>query len=93
MRIAYAIQGALFALALIGLVFIIKIGCPVGAGQGCFSDYFTVPMFMPLGFIYKFFGEVPVVYANESIFILLYWALVGLLIGLCFDLFPRKNRF
>jgi len=90
MRIPYSIQGLFFAPALIGLVFILKISCPAGTWEGCFADNFITPVFMPIKFFYKIFSSHPLLLAaHEPLFILGYWALVGLFIGLIFDLHKR----
>ncbi len=87
MKIPYSIQGLFFAPALIGLVFLLKVSCPVGTGEGCFADNFLSPVFMPIKFLYKIFDSIaPTLATHEPLFILGYWAVVGLLIGLVFDL-------
>lgn len=86
MKIPYYIQGALFAPALVGVLFILKITCPAGFGQGCFADPFLTPVFMPLTIIYEVFGNSPFVIAYEPILILLYWIILGLFIGMLFDI-------
>jgi hypothetical protein len=92
MKVPYYIQGALFAPALVGVLFILKITCPAGAGQGCFSDPFLTPVFMPLTFIYKVFGNSPFVVSHEPMFILLYWILIGLFVGMLFDILNHKKQ-
>ncbi len=84
MKVPYALQGALFAPAFIGLLFILKITCP--ASGGCFSDHFAGLIFMPVAFVYKVLGGNTFLTARESLLILLYWAIVGLLVGYIFDL-------
>ncbi len=95
MKIPYAIQGAFFAPALVGVLFILKITCPASAGQGCFADPFLTPVFMPLMVIYKVFGDVSFVIAHEPIFILFYWIIVGIFVGLLFDILEdnQENKF
>lgn len=95
MKIPYFIQGAFFAPALVGVLFILKITCPAPAGQGCFADPFLTPVFMPLTVIYKIFGNVSFVIAHEPIFILLYWIIVGIFVGLLFDILEdnQENKF
>ena len=93
MRVPYWIQGAFFAPALIGVIFILKITCPAGAGQGCFADPFLTPIFMPLTVIYRIFGVAPFLVAHEPIFILFYWILVGIFVGLLFDILGKRNKF
>ena len=88
MKVPYAVQGFIFAPALISMIFILKVTCPAAAGQGCFADNFLEPVFMPLKFLYKVFQNHESVLAlHEPLFIVGYWALVGLVAGLCVDLF------
>lgn len=87
MKIPYSIQGLFFAPALIGLVFLLKISCPAGTGEGCFADNFLLPVFMPIKFLYKIFSPyAPTLATHEPLFLLGYWGVVGLLIGLIVDL-------
>ena len=90
MKVPYAVQGAFFAPALVGLIFIIKISCPAGAGQGCFADPFMTPLFMPLSAIYRVLGNVSFVVQYEPLFVLLYWIIVGFFVGLIFDILKHK---
>jgi len=89
MRIPYSIQGALFGPVLIGLTLILKVACPTPAGSSCFADFLAVPIFFPLIVVYKMVGEGWIMY-HELWFVFLYWSLVGLLIGLIFDLREQK---
>ena len=89
MRTPYSIQGALFGPALIGLSIILKVLCPTSVGAGCFADSLSVPIFLPLIFVYKIVDDSLVMY-HELWFVVLYWSLVGLLVGLIFDLRKRK---
>jgi hypothetical protein len=89
MKVPYAIQGMLFAPALIGLLFVLNITCP--ANGSCFSDHFTGAIFLPVAFVYKAFGNNTYFTNHESLLILLYWAIVGLLVGYIFDLI-RENK-
>ena len=90
MHMPYSIQGALFGPVLIGLSLILKLLCPAPVGAGCLTDYLAVPIFFPLIFVYKIVGGHLIMY-HELWFVVLYWSLVGLLIGLIFDL--RNRRF
>ncbi len=92
MKIPYYIQGALFAPALVGILFILKITCPAGGGQGCFADPFLTPVFMPLTFIYKVFGDTSFLISHEPIFILLYWVILGLFVGMMFDILKHGKE-
>ncbi len=91
-KVPYYIQGALFAPALVGVLFILKITCPAGAGQGCFADPFLTPVFMPLTVLYKVFGYAQFLIAHEPIFILLYWVILGLFIGMLFDILKHSKE-
>jgi hypothetical protein len=90
MRIPYSLQGMFFAPVLIVLIFTLKAFCPGSAGDACFVDWFATPVFLPLVAIYKIFGQIPVANGQEFLFILLYWTLVGLLVGLLIDLIRHK---
>lgn len=94
MKIPYSIQGMLFAPAVIGLLFILKVTCPATTGSGCFADNFLVPVFLPLTFLYKVFAQIaPVVAHHEAWFILGYWTVVGFLVGLLCDIaFHNKKE-
>jgi len=92
MHIPYFIRGALFGPAVIGLTLILKAMCPVSAGAGCFPDYLAVPIFMPLILLYATVGK-SLVLVHEFWFVLLYWSVVGLFIGLIFDLRTRPSRY
>jgi hypothetical protein len=92
MRVPYAIQGALFGPILIGLSLVLKLVCPVAVGGGCLTDHLAVPIFLPLIFVYRTFGE-GLVMAHELWFVLIYWSLVGLLVGLIFDLHTDQSQY
>lgn len=89
MRIPYSVQGALFGPALIGLSLVLKLLCPAPLGAGCFADHLAIPIFLPLIFVYKIVDQ-GLVMQHELYFVVLYWSLVGLLVGLIFDLRERK---
>jgi len=92
MHVPYSIQGALFGPALIGLSLFLKVLCLTPTGMGCFADFLAVPIFLPLIFIYKIVGEGWIMY-HELWFVVLYWSLVGCLIGLIFDLRTRRSPY
>jgi hypothetical protein len=85
MRVPYAIQGALFAPSLVLLMFILKITCPVETGNGCFADPFISSVFFPLPSVYRVFGHMEIITMHEPLFILLYWTVVGFLVGVAID--------
>lgn len=92
MRFPHFIQGALFGPVLIGLALILKVACPAPAGAGCFADYLAMPIFLPLTFVYQVFGQ-ELVLSHELVFILLYWSMIGFLIGLIFDLRKSPSQY
>ncbi len=85
MRLPYSVQGAFFAPAFIGLVLILKVTCPVPTGSGCLTDHLAVLVFFPLNLVYKIFGQTPIL-SYELLLVLLYWMIIGFLVGLIFDL-------
>jgi hypothetical protein len=92
MRLPYALQGAIFAPVLVGLIFALKASCPESAGDACFADYFATPIFMPLLVIYKIFGGTSAAIGQEILLIFLYWGVVGFLIGFLIDLAIRRDQ-
>lgn len=92
MRIPYFLQGVLFGPIFIGLTLILKIICPVPAGDGCFADHLAIPIFLPLIFIYKVIDPGTVL-AHELFFLTVYWSLVGLLFGLILDLRRGQSQY
>src|SRR5688500_5801407 len=89
MRIPFSVRGLIFSPTLICLVFLLKAFCPDSAGSSCFADQFAVPIFLPLVAIYKIFGGSAVIGGQEFLLIMIYWAFIGFLIGLVFDLWKR----
>jgi hypothetical protein len=87
-----AIKGFFFAPALILLFFLLKSFCPESAGNSCFSDQFSVPIFYPLIAIYRYFGSSEIIGGHDFLFILGYWAILGFLIGLILDLWRREKE-
>lgn len=90
MKAPYAVQGMFFAPALIGLLFVLKITCPTSST--CFSDHFAGAVFLPVAFVYKVFGNNTIFTEYETFLILIYWAIVGLLLGYTFDLLREEKR-
>ena len=90
MRVPYFLQGALFAPLLIGLILLLKLLCPGQVGDGCFVDYFAVPMFFPVIVLYATFGGT-LLLKHEFWFLLVYWSFLGFLVGLIFDLRVRNK--
>jgi hypothetical protein len=80
------LQGLLFAPALVALLFLLKATCPAPTGVGCFADPFIKPVFLPLIFLYKTYGQTTYILEHEVLIIILYWAVVGLLVGTLFDI-------
>jgi hypothetical protein len=81
----YWLQGALFAPTFLLLLFFLKISC-LGESE-CFADVFSTPAFLPLSAVYRAFGPVGSITNHEPIFLLVYWMIVGLLLGLLFDIY------
>lgn len=90
-RTSSAIKGLFFAPALVCLFFLLKAFCPASAGSSCFADQFAVPIFLPLVAVYKIFGDSSVLLGQEFLFIILYWAFIGYLIGLIVDLLTHRE--
>ncbi len=92
MRFSSAVRGAVFAPVLISLFFILKATCPESAGESCFADQFAVPIFLPLVAMHRMLGSVDSLGGQEFVFIIIYWALIGALVGLILDLcIPRSQ--
>lgn len=92
MHIPNFIKGAFFGPAFIGLVFILKLTCPVSVDLGCLADYLAVPVFLPLSFAQHIMGDNFVI-AHELLFMFVYWSLVGMFIGFIFDLHKRQSQY
>lgn len=86
-RIPSSFQGALFAPLLVSLFFVFKAFCE---GE-CLADQFAVPIFLPLVAVYKIFGTLALLQGHEFLFIILYWAFVGFLVGFIIDLLTHKG--
>jgi len=91
MRLPYSVQGLLFAPALLVLVFFLRLTCPVSTNEACFSDYFSVPAFMPLAFAEKVMRVTMGSMFYEIAFVMIYWTLIGFLVGLCFDVYKKRT--
>mgnify|MGYP001613034983 CR=1 FL=1 len=92
MRIPYSLQGAVFGPVFILIVAVLKMLCPTSVGAECFADHLAAPIFLPLIFVYKIVGSGWVM-IHELWFIVIYWSLVGFLIGLIFDLYTRRSQY
>ena len=93
MRFASALKGLFFAPAIVCLFFVLKAFCPESAGDSCFADQFAVPIFLPLVAVYKIFGNSSIIGGQEFLFIMLYWAITGFLVGLILDLCTRQSPY
>lgn len=91
MRIPSSIKGAIFAPVLICLFFVLKVFCPESAGNSCFADQFAVPIFLPLVAIYKIFGDSSIIHGQEFLVVMIYWAVIGFLVGLVVDLWKGEE--
>lgn len=89
----YAFQGVIFIPLLVGLIFVLKMFCPDSAGNMCFSDYFALPLFLPLVMVYRIFGLESEALGQELLFLILYWSLIGFLLGLILDLYTRPSPY
>ena len=92
-RVPYAIQGVLFVPLFVALIFVLKMFCPASAGDMCFSDYFAVPVFLPLVMIYTLFDFQGEALGQELIFVLLYWGLIGFLVGFVIDILTKRDQY
>lgn len=90
-KVPSCMQYMFFAPATVGLLFLLKTFCPASAGTMCFSDQFSSIIFLPLNAVYQLFGDSSIIYHQEFLFILIYWASVGFLIGLIIDIWPRRD--
>ncbi len=90
-KIPYAIKGAILLPILVSILFVFKALCP--GGGGCFPDIFAVPIFLPLIAIYRIFGGTPSSSGMELVFIILYWALIGFILGVILDLYTRPSQY
>jgi hypothetical protein len=90
MKVSHSIEGLVLAPVFAATVFFLKLSCPVRTGEGCFADIFFKIVFLPLPFLYKIFADNPVWIAqHEKLILLLYWGLVGFLIGLLMDVHKK----
>lgn len=93
MRLPSSVQGLFFAPVIVCLFFVLKAFCPGSAGESCFADQFAVPIFLPLVAVYKIFGDSSIIAGQEFLFVMVYWAFIGFLVGLVVDLlFGRLGR-
>ncbi|PIQ67165.1 MAG: hypothetical protein CO184_01425 [Candidatus Zambryskibacteria bacterium CG_4_9_14_3_um_filter_40_16] len=85
-------RGLIFSVFFIFLIFFLKIICPLSVG--CLSDPFFVPIFYPLVLIKFIFGvsSAEVLGRWEPIFILFFWALVGIILGYIYDIYKNKRN-
>ncbi|MEK7135137.1 MAG: hypothetical protein AAB780_00325, partial [Patescibacteria group bacterium] len=86
-RIPSSFQGALIAPILVSFFFVFKAFCE---GE-CLADSFAVPIFLPLVAVYKIFDTPAIIQGHEFLFVILYWAFVGFLIGFIIDLLTHKE--
>ena len=90
-RIPSCILGLFMAPGLICIFFLLKAIC--SAGNSCVVDRFALPIFLPLAMVYKVFGSSKVIGGQDFIFILLYWSLIGFLLGSILDLYTRRSQY
>jgi hypothetical protein len=78
-KVPHWAQGAIFAVTLVILIFILKITCPLDIG--CFADPFLIPLFSPLLIFEKLFGGLG---SYEPFSIIIFWTVIGGIFGLLF---------
>jgi hypothetical protein len=92
MRIPHSIKGTLSMPVIVSLLFLLKSFCTAASGNMCVPDYFATFLFLPLVGIYKMFGYTLEATYEEFIFILIYWASIGFLIGFVLDILYQKDE-
>lgn len=80
MRVPFWLQGALFVPLLIALLFVVGVRS------------LLPPVFLPIVLFQSLFGGIGFVARHEMAFVFIYWAFVGALVGLCFDIFHPKTK-
>lgn len=80
MRVPFWLQGTVFVPLFIGFLFIIR------------AKILLPPVFLPVILFQSLFGGIGFVAEHEAVFVFIYWALVGALVGLCFDIFRRPHQ-
>jgi len=75
----------------VGFLIVLKAFCPAFTSGVCFADFFAMPVFLPLVAFYRIFGQNPPFSNQELVLVFLYWALIGLLVGLLIDLIKKKD--
>jgi hypothetical protein len=93
MKVPHSIEGLILAPIFAATIFFLKLSCPVQTGGGCFADFFYKILFLPLPFIYKIFtNHLSLVGRHEVLFLIGYWAILGLLFGLVFDIHKKPTK-
>lgn len=92
MKVPYFVQGTFFSFGLVGLMFLLRLTCPDNAGAGCFADHFITPVFLPSILVSSFSHYSPMLVSWEPLVILVYWGIVGFLVGLCFDIYTEGEQ-
>ncbi len=94
MRIPHSIQGLVSLPLMAGIIFVLKSSCPSSSEGGCFADYFATIVFLPLVGWYKIVGSgIALGRGEEILFIFVYWAITGFIIGLILDLCTRPSQY
>lgn len=91
MRLPYAVKGAALAPLIVLIIFILKSFCP--ATGSCFVDWLAIPIFLPLIAIYRIFGENTGIWGQEFLFIILYWGVIGFLLGFILDQYTHRSQY
>jgi hypothetical protein len=69
------LEGALFGILLIPLIFFLKVTCPLDVG--CFADPFLIPLFSPLLIAEGIVGKGVLSFVQEIVFITIFWSCVS----------------
>lgn len=84
------IEGAIFGILFVPLMFILKIICPVDTG--CFADPFLILIFSPLLLVETLFGRSQIPYEGELIVILIFWSIVSALAAHLYSNIARSYK-
>ncbi len=85
-------EGVLFGILFAPLIFFLKIICPTELG--CFADPFFIPIFSPI-FLIQYIFEFNITTASvktEILFIILFWGIVGGILGKIYDVVVSQHK-
>ncbi len=85
-------EGALFGILFAPLIFFLKIICPTELG--CFADPFFIPIFSPVFLTQYIFesGKIIVSAKTEILFIILFWGIVGGILGKIYGVVVSRDK-